>query len=327
MSNRTKKKTMKLITGILIPIFIMVSSIVMVGVSYAWFSPSADAGISTINMVSEEAFTLTFAIQSHNPTSLENRNEYAGQQAFYPTRANDTHLVTEKYAQHLELSGNAYEEYLLDAPYDIGTQIRLNTENKEVDFEIYVNSVVIRMETRDPNNPSIITNNELLLVLTHQDQLIEYGFTWYLVDQSGEYIYTPYGIQYQSESDSNANANKLKITGENESLKTWASTPVKQEIRSFRANNALMTLHIVFCPEKLYWMQYSKGKSIVNDNTTEDWLAYMNQVYGNTDLDKIYHLDSYKNNGDTTGATYWDASYVGATFEFDFTVNVKNVHK
>ena len=63
MSNRTKKKTMKLITGILIPIFIMVSSIVMVGVSYAWFSPSADAGISTINMGIQLKFSIMATVR------------------------------------------------------------------------------------------------------------------------------------------------------------------------------------------------------------------------------------------------------------------------
>ena len=60
MSANIRKKTIKLITGIIIPIFIMVASIVMVGVSYAWFNMSAETSISTITMSTEEAFTLSF---------------------------------------------------------------------------------------------------------------------------------------------------------------------------------------------------------------------------------------------------------------------------
>ena len=64
MSTKVAKKTIKLITGIVVPIFIMVVSIVMVGVSYAWFSTSAVTTISTITMSTEEAFTLSFATKN-----------------------------------------------------------------------------------------------------------------------------------------------------------------------------------------------------------------------------------------------------------------------
>ena len=59
MRTNIKKKTIKLITGIIIPILIMIASIVMVGVSYAWFSTSSVTKISTITMSTEEAFTLS----------------------------------------------------------------------------------------------------------------------------------------------------------------------------------------------------------------------------------------------------------------------------
>ena len=94
-----------------------------------------------------------------------------------------------------------------------------------------------------------------------------------------------------------------------------------------------MKVFVVFCPEKLYWMQYSLGKTY---NTTADWRAGLEDVYTASEINRIYHLDTY---GDTTGSyspttnpnvsgvTYWDPKYVGAQFEFNFTVNVLNVYK
>ena len=95
-----------------------------------------------------------------------------------------------------------------------------------------------------------------------------------------------------------------------------------------------MTIYIVFCPEKLYWMQYSLGKTY---NSIADWRAGLEDIYSTTnERDKIYHLDTYGNlldghspttNPDVSGVTYWDPKYVGAKFEFNFTVNVLTVYK
>ena len=137
-----KKKMFKLITGILIPIFIMAASIVMVGVSYAWFSMSATTTVSTITMSTEEAFTLSFDFGS-DPEEM-----YEGELA-YVTKNNVTHLVTDQYATTVlgyTNPSSVYEGYMQDAPYTVGANVILDTQGKRVDFEVYINSVNIYME-------------------------------------------------------------------------------------------------------------------------------------------------------------------------------------
>jgi len=320
MSASIKKKTIKLITGIIIPIFIMVASIVMVGVSYAWFSSSGVATVSSITIDSEEAFTLDFHF-GDNP-----EEKYEGQLA-YITKNGVTHLVTDEYATEILGYNNSgstvYDGYMLDVPYKVGADVILDTQGKRVDIEIYINSISIYMEETENN---VTTRTDLMsLSSTDEVNLIPYGFTWFILDSSNNRIYTPYGTV--------AEGNDLAITGTNVSEK-WFSTPFSQPIANFTSTNtSAMKIYVVFCPEKLYWMQYSLGKTY---NSTADWIAGLEDVYTTTnEINRVYHLDSYGNledghsptlNPDLSGVTYWDPKYVGAQFEFNFTVNVLEIH-
>ena len=159
---------------------------------------------------------------------------------------------------------------------------------------------------------------------TNAVNLIPYGFTWYILDSANNKIYTPYGTTTEG--------NDLAITGTTVSEK-WFSTPNIQNISNFSSTNeSAMKIFVVFCPEKLYWMQYSLGKTF---DTTADWRAGLDDVYTTNEKNMIYHLDSYGNtedgynptsNPDISGVTYWDPKYVGAMFEFNFTVNVLNLY-
>ena len=321
MSTNIKRKTIKLITGIIIPIFIMVASIVMVGVSYAWFNTTISNDISTITLSTEEAFTLTF-----NFGDDPDEDKYEGQLA-YVTKNTVTHLVTDEYAiEVLEYSNPStiYDGYMLDSPYKVGTNVLLDTQSKIVDFEVYINSINIYMEETENG----ITTTTPLMTLSSTDSvnLIPYGFTWYILDSSNNKIYTPYGTSTEG--------NDLSVTGNAVSEK-WFSTPSLQSITNFTSTSeSAMTIYIVFCPEKLYWMQYSLGKTY---NATADWIAGLEDIYPTVnERNRIYHLDTYGNtsngysptsNPDVSGVTYWDPKYVGAKFEFNFTVNVLNVHR
>lgn len=317
MSKNIKKKTIKLITGILIPIFIMVSCIVMVSVSYAWFSAKGEIAIAKIDMSTKQAFTLAFSF-GDDPSE-----QYEGQLA-YITKNTVTHLVTDEYATEILGYSNSgstiYDGYMLDAPYKVGADVLLDTEGKRVDFEVFINSVNITLY--DSENDT--TLQMMYLRYNEPINLIPYGFTWYILDSSNNKIYTPYGTV--------AEGNDLAITGVNVSEK-WFSTPTVQNITNFRSTSeSAMKLYIVFCPEKLYWLQYSLGKTY---NSTADWIAGLEDVYTTSERNMIYHLESYGNdtspynptsNPDLSGFTYWDSKYVGASFEFNFTVNVINVY-
>ena len=320
MSTNIKKKTIKLITGIIIPIFIMMASIVMVGVSYAWFSTYSETKVSTITMSVEEAFTLTFNF-GNDPEEM-----YEGQLA-YVTKNTVTHLVTDEYATEILGYTNPstiYDGYMLDAPYKVGANVILDTQGKRVDFEVYINSINIYME--DTENGVTTTTPLMTLNSTDSINLIPYGFTWYILDSANNKIYTPYGTSTEG--------NDLALTGTSVSEK-WFNTPNIQTITNFTSTNeSAMKIFVVFCPEKLYWMQYSLGKTY---NSTADWQAGLEDIYSTTnERNRIYHLDTYGNtsggydptsNPDLSGVTYWDPKYVGAKFEFNFTVNVLTVYK
>ena len=318
MSKNTKR-IIKLTAGIIIPIFIMVVSIVMVGVSYAWFNTASKTMVSTITMSTEDAFTLSFNF-GDNPEEM-----YEGQLA-YVTKNNVTHLVTDEYATNVLGYTNPstiYDGYMLDKPYKVGANVVLDTQGKRVDFEMYIDSISIYMEdTENPSNPPTQLMN---LSNTDTINLIPYGFTWYILDSANNKIYTPYGTSTEG--------NNLAVTGTNVSEK-WFSTPSLQTITNFRSTNeSAMKIFVVFCPEKLYWLQYSLGKTY---NSTADWVAGLEDIYSTAnERNRIYHLDTYGNtangynptsNPDISGVTYWDPKYVGAQFEFNFTVNVLNVY-
>ena len=321
MSTKSNKKKMfKLITGILIPIFVMVASIVMVGVSYAWFSTSVTTEVASIDMSIEDAFTLSFDF-GDNPTEM-----YEGQLA-YVTKNTVTHLVTDEYATNVLGYTNpstVYDGYMLDKPYTVGANVILDTQGKRVDFEVYINSVNIYMEDDSGGGNPVITNL-MNLSNTNAINLIPYGFTWYLLDAANNKIYTPYGTTTEG--------NDLAVSGTTVTEK-WFSTPSARTITNFTSTSeSSMKIYVVFCPEKLYWLQYSLGKTY---DATADWRAGMDNIYSANEKNMIYHLDSYGNttapynptsNPDLTGFTYWDPKYVGAKFEFNFTVNVLHIYE
>lgn len=307
MDNR-KRKNIKFIVSIVTAIVVMVGSLTMVGVSYAWFSTSAKTEISTIELSTASCFVLSFEFGSEPEGGY---TQYTGQYAYRNAQGNN-HLVTKEFATDIlgYPSGSInYESYMLDKPYEVGAQFNIDTENKAVEFKVEISSVYITLEQEEGQDPITLMN------LTDTD-LIKYGFTWYIKD--GNDIYTPYrGTKtYNSITDTN---NKLPLSNGEVATK-WTTTPQPLPIQGFVADHASAYLYLVFCPEKAYWYQY--GNNLQSGNTKRDWVLNMEELYTTDELNKINHLSSYPA---LTGVTYSDSSYIGATFRFDVTVTVLNV--
>lgn len=80
MSQPSKTKTFKIIMSIMIPLLIVVTTVVMVGASFAWFSNADKVTITEITMSTAESYKINFTLQENN--QLWDNMEYVGQTAF-----------------------------------------------------------------------------------------------------------------------------------------------------------------------------------------------------------------------------------------------------
>lgn len=305
--NTKKRKNLKFIISIVTAVVVMVASLTMVGVSYAWFTTNAKSEISSIELTTSSCFVLSFSFGEDPEGGYP---QYTGQYAYKNAQGNN-HLVTSEFATDVlnYPSGSTnYDQYMLDKAYEVGAQFNIDTENRPVDFKVEISTVLI---TLDVDENTTIT----LMNLTDAD-LIKYGFTWYILYNNE--MYTPYrGTKtYNAITDTN---NKLPINNGNVATK-WTTTPIPASIQNFTADHADAYLYLVFCPEKAYWYQY--GNNLESGSSKRDWAKNLDEIYTSDELNKIAHLSSYPA---LTGTTYSDSSYIGASFKFDVTVSVLNV--
>ena len=200
-----KMSKLKLIMGITIPVFVMIASLIMVGVSFAWFSDSAEVDIATINLATTRVFTLEFS----NIGAIDSNNIYTGEYALN----RDGYLVS----NYRRLSAKkADETYLDDAPFMFGTTIAIATDELYVDFNIrfifaqieyqegsVVDGKFVPAEGVDPYDMDIYgaeSNNDPTIHPYHyyNSDKIPYAFTWFLIEhgqtlETADVIYTPYG--------------------------------------------------------------------------------------------------------------------------------------
>lgn len=276
----------KLLTGIAIPLFIVVITSITVGVSFAWFSQSSDITVETLNLTTRPVFTLTFT-----ETTGSADNKYFGETAF----GTDGHLVTPDWAAGNPPNGlgltpesGEYDRYILDEPYMRKTAIKLDTEEKRISMNILFDYVRIT-----------ITDNEVVKELALFDVSkgnlsdISYAFTWLLTKNDGTY-YTPYG-----KMDSSAKF-------------PWTTLPEKQGVTEFTATAAdTYEFWIIFAPERLYWSQYC----------SEAWTKKLGDIYTAEEIEKIVD----RANGYGNQPFYSSPIFTGAEFTMSATIAVTDV--
>lgn len=95
MSQPNKTKTFKIIMSIMIPLLIVVTTVVMVGASFAWFSNADKVTITEITMSTAESYKINFELQN---SQLWDNMEYVGQTAFCDNEVNGGKLMTKAIA-------------------------------------------------------------------------------------------------------------------------------------------------------------------------------------------------------------------------------------
>lgn len=314
---------LKLAFGILIPVLVMVVTLTMLGVSFAWFSNSPDVYVESINLSVAEPYQIVF-----NPQNGGDNLKYRGQTALASDGKGETVLITAKEGD----GGNAE-----DRAFCFAKLISLDTKGSTVDFELYIDNAEIFATMLDGDgNEQIIkppTNS-----YTDQPDNLPYAFTWFFKAHEGdatqmatnknpnnrnemmyynpaynpakiEEWYTPYGLL-----TFDANGKVLTVNGEGYNE---GDEIVKQNIVGFSTNSAqLYDLYIVFAPEKLFWQQFFTG---LESKTAQETYAYATDESGENLI--LKHIGVRNNQ-----MYYSGFSYLGSSFEFSVTIDVVSLH-
>ncbi len=350
MNRSDKSKTFKLVMSIMIPLLIIVTTVVMVGASFAWFTNADKVTITEITMSTAEAYTIDFNLQSKE---LWDNMPYVGQTAFCDSGDDSGKLMSKGVAgtDTVDISNRAY--------YFINT-VALNTQGNTFDISMAFSSgtqiTTYQYETvvEDGNKVMKKVQQDGKDVVLHQKTYtdsdaddIKYAFTWFFKESTAttsakasnyttetkdektiqklkqpdpttaDVWYTPYGkLTFKQDESQNIvvdNVNDEKIDG------TYSIKDIeKTEIKNFKTTDSvsngtsqLFDFYIVFAPEKLFWMQFFAADKDKYKAT---------EIYSTDETKKIF--------GNLSNQMFYSSmEYSGSTFEFSAVINVMTIHE
>lgn len=348
----SKSKNFKIVMSIMIPLLIIVTTVVMVGASFAWFTNADKVTVTEITMSTADSYRIDFTRQplSEGGTLLFDNMQYVGQTAFCASGTNAGKLMTKAVA-----NGNAI--YTSDRAYYFINTVALDTQGNTFDMSMAFDGVKIVKYKRnadgtiakDENEENIVEKTNKIYAATGSNVSpvsdIPFAFTWFFkahgeTDQDGvvrnyetyniddetqgqrllqlepqknEVWYTPYGKLTFGDD------NLVALVNDDGSIDATSIRDVeKRVIDNFGTNGVgnstsqLFDFYIVFAPEKLFWMQFFSAD---RDKYTA------NDIYTTKDdTKKIF--ESLSNQ-----MYYSHMDYSGSTFEFSAVLNVTNVHE
>ena len=355
----SKSKNFKIVMSIMIPLLIIVTTVVMVGASFAWFTNADKVTVTEITMSTADSYRIDFTRQplSEGGTLLFDNMQYVGQTAFCASGTNAGKLMTKAVA-----NGNAI--YTSDRAYYFINTVALDTQGKTFDMSMAFDGVKIVKYKRnadgsiakDENEENIVEKTNKIYAATGSNVSpvsdIPFAFTWFfkahgdtdedgvvrnyetyniddetqgqrllqLEPQKNEVWYTPYGKLTFGEG------NLVALVNDDGLIDATSIRDVeKRVIDNFGTNGVgnstsqLFDFYIIFAPEKLFWMQFFSADR--DKYTAND--IYTTMVDGETikdDTKKIF--ESLSNQ-----MYYSHMDYSGSTFEFSAVLNVTNVHE
>lgn len=335
----TRKSIVKLVFGIAIPLLIMVVTMVMVGMSFAWFSDTDKVTITEITMSTEEAYKVSFG---KDKGALCKNLQYMGQTA----------LTKSGYLMSKETAG---DNTILknDRAYYFVNVVSLDTLGKKADIKMSFDSVKIYNVSKDEDGNVVNDGNGNPIVTTKVTYDESHGnvadipfvFTWFFAPHAqgevGNYYvgedgknhvihldptidsvwYTPYGRLAFDESGKVKSVNGTSIAADY-SIKEIDGT----EITGFETSNViegtaqLFDFYIVFAPEKLFWMQYFAADNEKDSNG--------NYTKGKYTIAELYGDNKSKALGSFTNQMYYSGmEYFGSTFEFSAVIDVVKLNE
>lgn len=354
----SKSKNFKIVMSIMIPLLIIVTTVVMVGASFAWFTNADKVTITEITMSTADSYKIDFTRQplSTDGKSLFDNMQYVGQTAFCASGANAGKLMSAAVAGNndVDISNRAY--------YFINT-VALDTQGKTFDMSMAFDGVKIIKYKRDADGKIVqddsganIVEKTNKIYAAQGDNVspmsdIPYAFTWFFkahgeTDEDGvvrnyqtydideqtqgkklkqfqpqknEVWYTPYGKLTFGDD------NLVALVNDDSTIDSTSIKDVdKRVIDNFGtqgvgdSTSQLFDFYIVFAPEKLFWMQFFSQD---RDNYTATDI-YTTTVDGETTDYTKKIFESLSNQ-----MYYSHMDYSGSTFEFSAVINVTTMHE
>lgn len=355
----SKSKNFKIVMSVMIPLLIIVTTVVMVGASFAWFTNADKVTVTEITMSTADSYRIDFTRQplSADGKLLFDNMQYVGQTAFCASGTNAGKLMTKAVA-----NGNAVDTS--DRAYYFINTVALDTQGKTFDMSMAFDGVKIVKYKRnadgsiakDENKENIVEKTNKIYAATGSNVSpvsdIPFAFTWFFkahgeTDADGvvrnyetynidaetqgqrllqlkplpnEVWYTPYGKLTFGDD------NLVALVNDDNSIDATSIRNIdKRVIDKFGTNGVgnatsqLFDFYIVFAPEKLFWMQFFSADR--DKYTAND--IYTTTVNGETikdDTKKIF--ESLSNQ-----MYYSHMDYSGSTFEFSAVLNVTNVYE
>lgn len=327
----------------MIPLLIVVTTVVMVGASFAWFSNADKVTITEITMSTAESYKINFELQTNN--QLWDNMEYVGQTAFCDSEPNAGKLMTKAIAGENTVD-------ISNRPYYFINTVALDTTGKTFDMNMafdtakivtYKYELVVNAQGEKTWQKAVDEDGKPIVLKEKnypatEAENIKYAFTWFFkehVNEQGiastnhtvgddkidrlkqlnptkdDVWYTPYGKLEFAETNETVNGANVtnvyvsKVNGKDIPNDYSIKDREKSDITDFNTNK-LYDFCIVFAPEKLFWMQYFKAD--VDQHKAEN-------IYSSDELKKIF--GNLKNQ-----MFYSSRDYSGSTFEFSAVINV-----
>lgn len=334
--------------SIMIPLLIVVTTVVMVGASFAWFSNADKVTITEITMSTAESHKIKFDLQTNN--QLWDNMEYVGQTAFCDSGVNRGKLMTKAIAGEntVDISNRPYYFINTVALDTTGITFDMNMAFDTAKIVTYKYELVVNgqgektwQKAVDEDGKPIVLKEKIYSATEAEN--IKYAFTWFFKKHENEQgiastnhtigddkidrlkqldptkddvWYTPYGkleFAETSETVNNVTVKKVyvsKVNGTTIDEKYSIKDREKSDITDFNTNE-LYDFCIVFAPEKLFWMQYFKAD--VDKYTAENVYTQDEQgmIFGNLKNQMFYSSRDYS----------------GSTFEFSAVINVTGMRE
>ena len=353
----SKSKNFKIVMSVMIPLLIIVTTVVMVGASFAWFTNADKVTVAEITMSTADSYRIDFTRQPQSTDGklLFDNMQYVGQTAFCTSGANAGKLMTKAIA-----AGNAVDTS--DRAYYFINTVALDTQGKTFDMSMAFDGVKIVKYKRNADGSIVKKENgendvekiNKIYAATGSNVSpvsdIPFAFTWFfkahganadgvvrnyqtydideetqgqrllqLEPQKNEVWYTPYGKLTFGDDNLVARVN------DDDSIDATSIKDVdKRIINGFETNginnatSQLFDFYIVFAPEKLFWMQFFK-------NDRDKYTA--NDIYKTTSggVETDYTKKIFEELSNQMYYSHMD--YSGSTFEFSAVLNVTTVHE
>lgn len=345
MEKSRKMNRLKLVFGIAIPMLVIVVTMVMVGVSFAWFSNADKVTISEITFSTAESYSVGFDIGG---SEYFDNIAYAGQEALTTVGGKGVLITPDIKSDDSMVQGNT-------AYYFVNT-IKLNTAGNIFDISMAFDYIRIYKPILSDGNKQLDgnglvsgTNKTTYGGIETNSNPIEkapYVFTWMfkkhdgtatnytsaegseaksmkaLAPTSGETWYTPYGALTFGENGYVAKVNDSNID-ETYSIKSADTQNITNFTTGSDADSVekgqLYDFYIIFAPEKMFYMQFfeaDKEKYGIQD------------IYTTTDENGETVFDKTDICGTLTNKMYYsDLQYSGVSFDFSALISVEGMHE